>query len=63
MEQTVKAIEAAYAKQVGDIYRTFAQALLGAGSDSDEIAEAEAKFRKSLAFANDVRVRALGQVG
>ncbi len=59
MEQTIKAIEAAYSTQIGGIYRAFAQSILAAGSDDQDILEAESKFSKGLTHANDVRERAL----
>ena len=62
MQHTIKAIEAAYSKQVGEIYKAFAQALLIAAGDQADIAEAEVKFAKGLAFAANVRERALAQV-
>ena len=59
MEQIKEAIESAYTSQIKDTYKNFTQAMLIAGGDEQDVAEAEARFKKGLNFAARTRARAL----
>ncbi|MCF7520411.1 MULTISPECIES: hypothetical protein [Pseudoalteromonas] len=54
-----KAIEAAYESQITSLYKALSQSILAANGDEAEISAAEARFKKGLAFAADIKARAL----
>ncbi|MDN3378624.1 MULTISPECIES: hypothetical protein [unclassified Pseudoalteromonas] len=59
MTTVEKAIESAYQTQITNLYNALSQAILGANGDVEDIAVAEASFKKGLAFAADIKARAL----
>ncbi len=53
------AIEAGYEAQITALYKALSQGVLAANGDESEITAAEARFKKGLAFAADIKARAL----
>ncbi|WP_370978301.1 hypothetical protein [Agaribacterium sp. ZY112] len=52
------AIEDSYDNHINDIYKILSEAILLANGDETEITTAESKFKKGLAHAEDIRLRA-----
>jgi len=59
MTTVEKAIEAGYEAQISALYKALSQGVLAANGDESEITAAEARFKKGLAFAADIKARAL----
>ena len=63
MEPVEKAIETAYQAHISSLYKVLSQSILSANGDLNEIAAAEARFKKGLEFAAEVRKKARGAAG
>jgi hypothetical protein len=63
LERVEEAIEAAYHTQITSFYNVLSESILAANGDEAEIAAAQERFRRSLAFAADVRARARAAAG
>ena len=61
MTTVEKAIEAGYEAQISALYKALSQGVLAANGDESEITAAEARFKKGLAFAADIKLAHLQQ--
>lgn len=63
MERVEKAIEAAYEAHVTTLYNVLSESLLAARGSEAEMAAAQERFKRGLAFAAEVRTHARAAAG
>ena len=63
MQRVEDAIEAAYEDQIKSLYDVLSEAMLAANGKEADLATAQERFKRSLAFAADVRARARAAAG
>lgn len=63
MNPVENAIEAAYQNQISSLYQVLSNSVLMANGDEQKITEAEKLFSTGLAFADQVRSRAIKAAG
>ncbi len=57
--ETKDALIDAYQAQVKDIYKVFANSVITAKGDANQIADAQSKFQSAIKLAADIKAKAL----
>lgn len=63
MDRVQEAIESAYEAHIAALYEVLSESMLSANGNDAELSAAQGRFKRGLAFAADVRARALAAAG